>query len=261
MPKMKRNLLDANPIRLIAVLAVLLAVLSVAGCSISDRAFEKPIQSYLSDKYGCDFSVLQVSRGFSGNDGFFICAVAESADLEGREFEVYCYPNKETSGATIALSGKIYAVYDKYADIYFADQMEKDIQKLLACDAFVRCNVRFDTTSALHYEIPGTDFMAGMKSCLDSDQWLSYVTVYVIAAGDADMESLMAKVKTYALSNNAYRQYIYFGKTDSLTFTRKHADLSDNDFSEHMKMGDCIQQMWFTGMKRDEGITKETVIK
>lgn len=242
----------------------LLVVWNLCGCSALFADYKGPIQGYLEAKYNCSFTIHQATDGWSGNDGTFIHAIAESEEFEGETFEVYCYPDDgETQGDQITISGKKYVVYEKYAEVCFAHQMESEIKQLLSDDVFVACRIKFDCGYALHYCVTEDQFDSGLKACLDNKDFYSTVSVYVIADENINMDTVRATVENYCNQYNAFEQYLYFSIAPSLNQSTvyQHFEEHRTSFGKHQLECELIKQVECTEIRRDTGIVERTVEK
>ena len=246
------------------VIIVILIISGASGCISNETNCAIAIQAFLTEKYECEFSVHKAVNAFCGNNGSYIYAVCECTSTPGSTFEVYCYPNNGSQqGETVTIAGKSYVIFDKYPEVFFSNQMAKELTTLLGDQAIlVNCQIRFDSTSSLHYEMAKDAFADGLKSCLDSERWLSYVMVYVVTQNDDILEDLRVQTKEYCLNYNAYRQYIYVAVAapHQIDVQQHYRDFS-GEFSEHMKACDLVHKICFVGMKRDEGVVMVSVIK
>ena len=226
--------------------------------------YKTPILDFLKGKYTCDFEIHRTTTRFSGSDGAYIYAVAESKEFSGETFEIYCYPdNGETTGENIVIDGEKYVIYEKYAEIYFANQMKQEIEQLLDDDVFVACKIKFDCGYALHYSVTDAQFAAGLKACLDNDEFYSTVSVYIVADEKADIEEIRELVESYNSNFNAYEQYLYFSVAlpDTSETVSQHYEDNRTSFGKHMLECEQISYVECTEFRRNQGIVERTVEK
>lgn len=250
--------------RFVLSLILILIMIGACGCMNAEQEYVASIQNYLEGKYNCGFTVHNVNEGFSGSDGNYIHASCESEEYAGKVFDVYCYPiGGDKTGDEISVSGESYVIYEKYAEVYFANQMRSEVEALLPENVFVECKIKFDCGYALHYALSEEEFNQGMESCLNNKEFYSFVTVYVVSDENAAAEELQKTVEEYCAKYNAHEQYMYFAtapQMDKAVIT-SHFEENADKFGTHMIECDLISEIGCTEMNRDEGIVERTVEK
>lgn len=239
------------------LLITILIMIGVCGCMSVEQDYKEPIQNYLKEKYGCNFEIKQVTKEFNGLDGSYLRAICQSDTNDGI-FEVFCYLDSKKDGDKIAIGENEYVILDDYADVIFMNQLKVKIEEQIGADAFLQCQVTFSD----HF-VTEEEYKAGMRACLDNAELYSHVTVYVVVKDETTLEALREKVETVCLSFNAYRQYLYFAVASSADVTeiQKHFENNEDTFDQHMNECDLINKVYFSLIKRDEGIIKRSVEK
>lgn len=239
------------------LLITILIMIGVCGCMSVEQDYKEPIQNYLKEKYGCDFEVQQITKEFNGHDGSYLRAVCQSNTNEGN-FEVFCYLDGEKSGNKITIGKNEYVVLDDYVDVIFMNQLKTEIEEQISTDSFLQCQVTFSD----HF-ISEDEYKTGMQVCLNNAELYSHITVYVVVKDESDLEALREKVETTCLSYNAYRQYLYFAVAPnaSIPEIQKHFENNEETFDQHINECELIDKVYFSLIKRDEGITKRSVEK
>lgn len=222
-----------------------------------EQDYKEPIQNYLKEKYGCNFEVKQVTKEFNGQDGSYLRAICQSDTNEGT-FEVFCYLDEKRTGDKITIGEENYVIFDDYVDVIFMNQLKSMIEEQIGTEAFLQCQVTFSD----HF-VTKEEYNAGMQACFDNLELYSHVTVYVTVKDETNLEALREKVESICLEYNAYRQYLYFAvapKADAAEL-QKHFDSNEDTFDQHMNECDLIDKVYFSLIKRDEGVTKRSVEK
>ncbi len=246
------------------LLLTILIMIGVSGCMSVEQDYKEPIQNYLKEKYGCDFVVHKAAEGFSGSDGKYVYALCESLEYVGKTFGVYCYSVAgEERGDSIAFGEETFFIYDKYAEVCFTDQMRQEIKELLPTDVFVECKIKFDCGYALHYSVTQEQFRQGMDFCLNSKEFYSYVTIYIVTDENADIDLLQGIVEDYCSKYNAHEQYLYFATSPNMDkeIIVSHFNENSEKFGSHMLDCDVVKEVKCTEMNRDKGIVERTIEK
>ena len=243
--------------RLILLLITILIMIGVCGCMSAEQDYKEPIQKYLKEKYGCNFDVKQVTKEFNGLDGSYLRALCQSETQEGI-FEVFCYLDEKKSGDKIAIGEDEYVILDDYVDIIFMNELKSKIDAQIGTEAFLKCQVTFSD----HF-ITEDEYKAGIQACFDNVELFSHVTVYVAVKDEANLEIIREKVENICLGYNAYRQYLYFAVAPNAEAEEllKHYESNEDTFDQHLNECDLIDKVYFSLIKRDEGITKRSVEK
>lgn len=248
MPRFKRTFL---------LLITILIMIGVCGCMNVEQDYKEPIQNYLKEKYGCNFEVKQVTKEFNGLDGSYLRAVCQSDTNEG-SFEVFCYLDENKAGDKITIGEDKYVILDDYVDVIFMNQLKSEIKEQIGSEAFLQCQVTFSD----HF-VTEEEYKAGMQECLNNSELYSHITIYVAVKDESNLETLREKVENICLAYNAYRQYLYFAVAPSADVPdiQQHFEGNEDTFDQHLNECDLIDRVYFSLIKRDEGITKRSVEK
>lgn len=241
---------------LLLSLAIVLIMIGACGCMNGEKDYQTPIQDYLKDKYGCEFSVKMVDKSV-GTDGPYVRAVCESADFPGNAFEVECYPGDSgKTGDEITLGEETYFVFDTYSDIVFSRHLEKELEEVIDEDAFVRCTVLMSHGTQYPYSLTKEQYAAGMKACLEQPDVYSFVSAYIVVGATADLEKIQSAVEAYALNNDAYSQHLYFAVMPELMeeLVARHYEEHKGSFAAHMGVCELILQMESVELRRGNGV-------
>lgn len=250
--------------RLFLLLITILITIGVCGCMSVEQDYKEPIRDYLEKKYDCGFTVHSATEAFSGSDGQYIYAQCESVEYPGEMFDVYCYcVDEEKNGEVISLNGEDYNIYEKYAEVSFADEMKRAVEQLLPEDVFVGCKIRFDCGYALHYCVTEEQFKQGLEACLNNKEFYSFVTLYIVAGDNADITLLQETVEGYCSKYNAHEQYVYFATSPNMdkAVVEDHFNENSAKFGRHLLDCNLIQEVRCTEMNRDKGIVEQTIEK
>lgn len=221
------------------------------------QEYKEPIQNYLKEKYGCGFEVKQVTEEFSGLDGSYLRAVCQSETNEGT-FEVFCYLDEKKSGDKITIGEKEYVILDDYVDVIFLNELKNQIEDQIGTEAFLKCQVTFSD----HF-ITTDEYESGIQACLENPELYSHVTVYVVVKDETVLDVLREKVESVCLGYNAYRQYLYFAVAPDAKAEKieEHFGKNEDTFDQHMNECELVDKVYFSLIRRDEGITKRSVEK
>lgn len=215
------------------------------------------IADYLMEKYDEKFTVIELGNKFDGNDLWYKYAIAKS-DVYEEEIFIYCYPNSNRKGEKIYLNEKEHVVVDNYAEIVFQNQIQNELEKKINDEVFLKCKISFS-----NYSISKEEYKKGMKYCLENENLSSYIRIYAIARDQKQMDSIRNIVEEYCLEYNTHTQYLYFAIspfTDEKT-VMKHYKKESNSFDYHLNNCNGISHLEFTLIKRNQGITKKSVLK
>lgn len=234
---------------------LIITITGVYGCMGTGMDYKKAILSYLREKYDCDFEVKQITKEFNGFDGNYLRAVCNSI-TNHETFEVYCYMDDEKNGDAITINQKKYVILDNYVNVLFGNQLESILQDKIGAEIFLKCEVTFSD----HF-VTKEEYKAGMQDCMNNKELYSHVTVYAIAENETILKSIRQKVEEACLNLNAYRQYLYFAVASdkNVSDIQEHYDKNEGTFDQHINECGLIKKVFFTLLKRDEGITNKTV--
>jgi len=243
--------------RMFILQTLILMMIGVSGCMSDEFDYKEPIQNYLEEKYGGNFEIKQINKEFNGSDGSYIRAICQSDTMEGA-FEVYCYLDEKKSGDEITIGENQYVIVDDYVDIIFENQLKSHIQERIGTDVFLQCQVTFSD----HF-ITEKEYHEGLQGCLDNTDLYSHVTVYVAVQEEEKLEKLREEVESVCLGFNAYRQYLYFAVASSADVAdiKQHFENNKDTYDQHMNECDLIDKVYFSLIRRDEGITKKSIEK
>lgn len=238
-------------------LITILIMIGVSGCMSVERDINEPIQNYLKEKYDCNFEIEQITKEFNGLEGSYLRAICHS-DVDEGAFEVFCYLNSDEKGDKITIDENEYVISDDYADVIFMNQLKAKIEEQIGTDAFLQCQVTFSN----HF-ITKDEYKTGLQACLNNTDLYSHITVYVAVEDESVLDALRKEVETVCLSFNAYRQYLYFAVApgEDVSDIQKHFEDNMNIFDQHINECELIDKVYFSLIKRDEGITKRSVEK
>lgn len=240
-----------------AVIIMIILATIVIGLWVYNAKNKGLIADYLCEKYGENFTVIKVGNAFNGNDLRHKYAIAKS-DAYEEEIYISCYPNSNRQGDKIYINGKEHVIVDDYAEIGFQNQIQNELEKKINDEVFLKCEIAFS-----NYSINNEEYEKWVKYCLDDESMASHVTIYTIARDEKQMAEIRNIVEEYCLEYNAYRQYLYFAIapfTDEKTIIKHYKEYS-NIFDRHLNDCNEISHVEFTLIKRNEGITKQSLEK
>lgn len=243
--------------RTVLLLISILIMIGVCGCMSVTQDYKETIQIYLKEKYGCNFEVMQVAEEFNGHDGSYLRAICRSETNE-ETFEVFCFLDEKKNGDKITIGEDEYTILDDYVDIIFMNELKAKIEKQIGTEAFLRCQVTFSD----HF-VTEDEYKAGLQACLDNADLYSHVTVYVVVKDETNLDVLRENIESVCLNYNAYRQYLYFAVAPNADIVelQKHFENDEDTFDQHMNECSLIEKVYFSLIRRDEGITKRSVEK
>ena len=237
--------------------------LSMTGCGSvfglfgpSIKEMETELLAYLQEKYGEEFTTVQMHREFSGNYGVYyrLVFISEKRTEKG---VLLCYKEGLLNGTVREICGESWQLRDDYANIILQTEYAEMLQKELGDDVMVKCQLYTD-----NHMITQEEFDSGVEGCLEKAEIYPKLFVFVFAdISQADGE-LKAAAEAFMSRYNVYRQCIYIAYESQISFfiwERRYIENTSN-FNTYLEKSD-IERIEYSYFELDKGLISTKVLK